>query len=203
MSMTPEQIDALKELINIGVGRAAAMLNQMVNIRVHLKVPFVKILMLSNLVSELEEIGSEHLATVRLNFKEGFSGTAALIFPTDSASNLVAVLTGEQVGSLDLDSVRAGTLKEVGNIMINGIMGSIGNALKLRINYSIPSYAESTIKQLISLNENNENKAVVLAKARFALYEYQVEGDIILFFDMASFDKLANSINTFCMDIGK
>ena len=203
MNMTPEQIDALKELINIGVGRAAAMLNQMVNIRVHLKVPFVKILMLSNLASELEELGSEHLATVRLNFKEGFSGTAALIFPTDSASNLVAMLTGEQVGSLDLDSVRAGTLKEVGNIMINGIMGSIGNALKLRINYSIPSYTESTIKQLISLNENNENKAVVLAKARFVLYEYQVEGDIILFFDMASFDKLANSINTFCMDIGK
>jgi len=203
MNMTPEQIDALKELINIGVGRAAAMLNQMVNIRVHLKVPVVKILMLSNLVPEFEELESEHLAMVRLNFKEGFSGTAALIFPTDSASNLVAALTGEEVGTLELDSVRAGTLKEVGNIMINGIMGSIGNALKLRINYSIPSYTESTIKQLILLNENNENKVVVLAKTRFALYEYQVEGDIILFFDMASFDKLANSINTFCMDIGK
>lgn len=203
MSMTPEQIDALKELINIGVGRAAAMLNQMVNIRVHLKVPFVRVLMLSNLVSELEELGSENLATVSLNFKEGFSGTAALIFPTVSASNLVAVLTGEKVGSLDLDSVRAGTLKEVGNIMINGIMGSIGNVLKFRINYSIPSYAENTIKQLISLNENNKNKAVVLARTRFILYEHQVEGDIILFFDMASFDKLSNSINTFCMDIGK
>lgn len=201
--MTPEQIDALKELINIGVGKAAGMLNQMVNIRVHLKVPFVRVLMLSNLVSELEELGSENLSTVKLNFKEGFSGTAALIFPTVSASNLVAVLTGEKVGSLDLDSVRAGTLKEVGNIMINGIMGSIGNVLKFRINYSIPSYAENTIKQLISLNENNKNKAVVLARTRFILYEHQVEGDIILFFDMASFDKLANSINTFCMDIGK
>jgi chemotaxis protein CheC len=201
--MTPEQIDALKELINIGVGRAAGMLNQMVNIRVHLKVPFVRVLMLSNLVSELEELGSENLSTVKLNFKEGFSGTAALIFPTVSASNLVAVLTGEKVGSLDLDSVRAGTLKEVGNIMINGIMGSIGNVLKFRINYSIPSYAENTIKQLISLNENNKNKAVVLARTRFILYEHQVEGDIILFFDMASFDKLSNSINTFCMDIGK
>ena len=54
MSMTPEQIDALKELINIGVGKAAAMLNQMVNIRVHLKVPFVKVLTLSKLVSEFE-----------------------------------------------------------------------------------------------------------------------------------------------------
>lgn len=203
MNMTPEQIDALKELINIGVGRAAGMLNQMVNIRVHLKVPFVRVLMLSNLVSELEELGSENLSTVSLNFKEGFSGTAALIFPTVSASNLVAVLTGEKVGSLDLDSVRAGTLKEVGNIMINGIMGSIGNVLKFRINYSIPSYAENTIKQLISLNENNKNKAVVLARTRFILYEHQVEGDIILFFDMASFDKLSNSINTFCMDIGK
>ncbi len=203
MNMTPEQIDALKELINIGVGRAAGMLNQMVNIRVHLKVPFVRVLMLSNLVSELEELGSENLSTVKLNFKEGFSGTAALIFPTVSASNLVAVLTGEKVGSLDLDSVRAGTLKEVGNIMINGIMGSIGNVLKFRINYSIPSYAENTIKQLISLNENNKNKAVVLARTRFILYEHQVEGDIILFFDMASFDKLSNSINTFCMDIGK
>ena len=32
----------------------------------------------------------------------------------------------------DLDSLRSGTLSEVGNIVINGVMGSIGNILHVR-----------------------------------------------------------------------
>ena len=43
MDLTPDQIDALKELINIGIGRSASMLNEMVNTRVYLQVPSVKV----------------------------------------------------------------------------------------------------------------------------------------------------------------
>ena len=45
-------------------------------------------------------------ATVKQSFSGSFSGIAELVFPTESASKLVAVLTGEKQGSPDLDAAR-------------------------------------------------------------------------------------------------
>ncbi|MFP5259477.1 MAG: chemotaxis protein CheC, partial [Acidobacteriota bacterium] len=44
MSLSSLQLDILQELINIGVGRAAGMLNQMVNTHIQLQVPVLRVL---------------------------------------------------------------------------------------------------------------------------------------------------------------
>ena len=188
MNPTPEQIDVLKELINIGVGRAAGMLNDMLQSRVLLQVPYVKIFTPATLQAEIEELGSEKLSTVRLTFKGPFSGIASLVFPPDSAGKLVDVLTGEEPGETDLDSIRIGTLTEVGNIILNGVMGSIGNVLEKHINYSVPTYLENNIGQLL------------LAHTRFSIEQLQIEGDIILLFEVGSFDALLEAIDAINVD---
>lgn len=195
MKLTPDQIDALKELINIGVGRSAGMLNEMVNIRVYLQVPSVKVFPISEAIKELECADSDQLATIELLFKGAFAGTAALVFPTESASNLVALLSGEELGSPDLDSVRAETLKEVGNIIINGVMGSIGNVLKQRINYSLPTYSEDSVEKILAPDDFDLNTTVLLARTRFTIKEIRVEGDIILLFEVDSFNDLLAAID--------
>lgn len=202
MNLTPNQIDALKELINIGVGRAAGMLNEMVKSRVYLQVPSVRVFSILEAKNELDKLGIDRLATVQLQFKGPFSGTAALVFPPESASNLVAVLTGEDLGTYDLDSARAGTLSEVGNIVINGVMGSIGNVLKERISYSFPKYIEDTTESIFAQSDLDPNWAVLLARTGFTVKELQVEGDIILVFEVGSFDTLLASIDSMNLDSG-
>jgi chemotaxis protein CheC len=194
MQLTEDQIDALQELVNIGVGRAANMLNEMLETRILLQVPFIKILSPLDLKQELEERFSEdYLAAVRLGFSGSFCGTAELVFPTDSASKLVAVLTGESPGTPDLDAVRIGTLTEVGNIVINGVMGSIGNVLNQQINYTIPVYVEDKIDNLLRSDSQSE-VAILLAQARFIIEELQIVGDIILIFEVTAFDALLEAI---------
>jgi chemotaxis protein CheC len=193
--LTPAQMDILKELINIGIGRAAAVLNEMTSFHINLEVPFIKVLSHKGAKKAIEELGSYRIAAVRLGFKGPFSGTAALVFPSDSASKLVAVLTGEEPGTPDLDSVRAGTLSEVGNIVINGVMGSIGNIIKQHISYSIPTYMEDTIDNLLVLNGVEVNPLVLLVRTRFTIQQLQVEGDIILLFEVGSFDSLIANID--------
>ncbi|OEU67749.1 MAG: chemotaxis protein CheC [Desulfovibrio sp. S3730MH75] len=202
MNLTPDQIDALKELINIGIGRAAGMLNEMVKSRVYLQVPSVRVFSILEAKNELDKLGIDRLAAVQLQFKGPFSGTAALVFPPESASNLVAVLTGEDLGTYDLDSARAGTLSEVGNIVINGVMGSVGNVLKERINYSFPKYIEDTTESILAQSDLDPNGAVLLARTRFTVKELQVEGDIILVFEVGSFDTLLASIDSMNLDSG-
>jgi chemotaxis protein CheC len=199
--LTAAQMDALKELFNIGIGRAAGILNEMTNLHIHLEVPFIKVLSHDEVKKEVEELGSFRVSAVRLGFKGPFSGTAALVFPPDSASKLVAVLTREEPGTPDLDSVRAGTLNEVGNIVLNGILGSIGNILDQYISYSIPTYIEDTIDNLLALNGATINTIVILARTRFSIEQLQVEGNIILLFEVGSFDALIAAVDKIRQDI--
>lgn len=195
MNISPAQIDALKELINIGVGKAAGVLSEMVSCHIRLQVPFIKILPVNDLKVEMVELGRHRISAVKLGFKGPFAGSAALVFPPDSASKLVSVLTGEEPGSVDLDSVRVGTLSEVGNIVINGVMGSIANVLKEHIDYSLPNYVEDNISNLLDMEGQASFTTVLLARTRFIIEQLHIEGDILLIFEVGSFDALIAAID--------
>lgn len=195
--LTSEQLDALQEIVNIGVGRAAAMLNEMVDARIVLEVPTIQLLSASQLLQEMiKRFNSQSISVVRLGFSGSLSGTAELMFPTDSASVLVAVLTGEDLDSPDLDAVKIGTLSEIGNIVINGVIGSISNILEQRMEYKIPSYCEDTIENLLLSGRNMTDDVVfILAQARFAIEQLEIVGDIMLIFEMEAFDNLLKAID--------
>lgn len=195
MHLTADQIDALQEIINIGVGRAASMLNEMIESRIILEIPYIKVLNLEELQQELaQRFHEDCFAAVRLGFKGSFCGMAELVFPRESASTLVSVLTGEDIGSPDLDAVKIGTLSEIGNIVINGVMGSISNVLKQHMNYGIPMYLEDTIEHLV-LSDYVINQTILLAQTSFTIEQLEIMGDIILIFEMTSFDALLTAIN--------
>lgn len=195
MNLTVDQLDTLQELVNIGVGMAASVLNEMIDCHICLQVPFIRVFSPVQMKEELENrLGVSLVSAVRLGFNGSFSGLAQLVFPTDSASKLVALLTNEEVGTPDLDAVKIGTLTEVGNIVINGVMGSMSNLLKQHLNYSLPMYLEDTVEHLLSSKQLESNTTVLLAQARFTIEQLQIAGDIILIFKVGSFDALLTAI---------
>lgn len=195
--ITEEQLDALQEFINIGVGRAAGMLNEMVESPIYLNVPVLKVFDSEALQQEVNLRFNNHcLSVVRLDFSGSFSGSAELVFPTESASALVSLLTGEDRNSPDLDEVKIGTLTEVGNIVINGVLGSISNLLKQQMSYRLPTYFEDTIERLLSSYYSfNINTVFLLAQTKFEIRQLEIIGDIILIFEMSSFGELLGCID--------
>lgn len=195
--ITEDQLDALQEFINIGVGRAAAMLNEMVESPILLSVPVLKLFDGKTLQQELEVRLNNHcFSAVRLGFSGSFSGSAELLFPIESASTLVALLTGEERDSPDIDGVKIGTLTEVGNIVINGVLGSISNLLKQRMDYELPTYYEDTIGHLLSSNHLFDLGTVfLLAQTKFEIRKLEIIGEIILIFEMTSFSELLACID--------
>ncbi len=190
MNITPYHIDALTELINIGVGRAAGTLNQMLEAHVQLQVPSIKIFPYSQIEKILNNVATMSLSVVSLTFKGSFSGTALLAFPSDSASNLVNILAGEESDISDLDSIRIGALTEVGNIVLNGVMGSVSNILKKRLIYSIPVYIEDTVENLLREDGLDSDSTIILAKTELTIKKLQIKGDIILLFRVNLFNAL-------------
>lgn len=194
----PEQLDALKELVNIGIGRAAHSLNEMTHAHVSLRIPQVEVVDSMGLHLRLEAltalIGGNALSLVQLHFKGIFSGTVALIFPNNSAANLVTTLVSEQTIAMDLNAIRVSTLTEIGNILINGLMGSIGNILAEPLQFSIPQYHESNIAHILETSSQHKNATILLINTQFLIATKQIEGSIVLLFEVGSFDKLLATI---------
>lgn len=191
---SPELKDALKEIINIGVGRAAGMLNDLLNNHITLEVPHVDVISFGDIDNSLGVVRTTPVSAVRLSFRGPINGVSSLVFPPDSASKLVDVLIGEESFSDDLDALKIGTLSEVGNIILNAVMAAFGNLLETRLTYSIPAYVEGSIASVLHL-EMERTAPVLSATTRFSVESYQVEGEIILLFEIGSFDFLKGAID--------
>ncbi|QTA78080.1 Chemotaxis protein, CheC-like [Desulfonema limicola] len=196
MNPSAEQIDGLKELINIGVGRAASILNTMLSSHIVLQVPFVKLLTSDDFKNEIDYLGVEQLAAVELGFKGIFSGSSQLIFTTETAHKLVATLVGDNPVDEDIDAIKAGTLAEIGNIVLNGVMGSISNMLQLHFEYSVPNYLEGNAEALLKPSIDSPARTIILARTRFVVEKLHIDGDIALFFELIIFNRLLNAVNS-------
>ncbi len=196
MQLTPLQSDVLRELLNIGVGKAAGLINHMVKTHVKLDIPEVLVLNREDFQAFLAARGDTPLSTVRLGFRGAFQGWAGLLFPKASANWLVNQLVGGSldISSMDKASLYVGTIQEVGNIVLNGVLGAIVNTLGLRIDYFPPDYQEASLAGLFA-SIPLERSAVLMVKARFALETGLVEGEIVILFQLETFESLIQAID--------
>ena len=199
MQITDDHLDAIKEMVNIGVGKAAGILNQMTDSHIQLSIPECKVFHPSELLQQSAFAEDEKISAVCLTFESPFSGTSALMFSSESAFNLVSILVDENDYSFDMDSLRIGTLQEVGNIVLNAVIGSLGNVLGENIEYTPPDYYEDSLKNLIAEYDENENM-ILFIRAHFGVENQLIEGDIIIIFRLSTFDNLLSSIESLMYD---
>lgn len=193
MELDADAIDAIRELINIGVGRAAGMLNEITQCPIVLQVPSISIENLERLTRILDE-NVPPLSTISLHFQGTISGVAALVFPPESAALLVTLMTRDGDDDSTLDAIRIETLKEVGNIIINAVMGSIANVLEQHLKYSLPNYQEIRIAALAESLKDSADNRVVIANAHFYLEGTTINGNILLILEIGSMDALLAGI---------
>lgn len=193
-------LDALAELVGIGVGKAAEVLNAMLRSHIVLSVPSIRIVAPDELPKVLGLPADRRLAAVEMGYSGSLSGSVELIFTQGEAGRLVECITGEVgIPEEDLDAVRAGTLAEVGNIVINALLGSVSNVLGLELTYTVPAYLEGGLVELLRearvvAGGSAGEEVVLLARTRFQVEELAVDGDIAVFFALDSFRSLEAGI---------
>lgn len=193
--LTDVQRDALTEIINIGVGRAGSVLSELVGSTVKLHVPSVGLTSLPNLPSCLSLAGEAELASVRQHFSGSLDGRAVLLFPRESGNILARQLIGEGPDIISIDSEREEALIEVGNILLNSVLGSMSNILQHRLDYEVPQYREGALKNLVPgaadpLNDDEKDCHVLYANAHFDIEAFRVTGNVLIVFDVVSFNQL-------------
>ncbi|MFC1601418.1 chemotaxis protein CheX [Candidatus Sumerlaeota bacterium] len=200
MEPTARQLEALRDLINAGVSKGGSVLNAMLGSSVILEVPSVTVVSVGEFAQEMRALGSDSLATVCLGFSGDFSGTARMIFPTAAASKLVTTLTGDEPGLEDLDSIRAGTLCEIGNIVLNGVVGTISNVFRFQLEYNVPYYQEKTAAGLLASANRDPETRILVARTRFEMAELEIDGDIVMFFEVKKLDAVIRLIDAYAAE---
>ena len=198
MDLTPAQEDALKELLNIGFGRAAASLSELTGHRVLLDVPAVSIHALPDLKEALAGVVRDEVATVHQIFSGQVAGDALLILNHQAAGMLKQLLTDDPPLPLQVDASAREVLTEVGNILLNACLGTFGNLLDVQVTFSIPHLDLNTLHSVLeSLLVNREGMRYgLLVHAGFRLRDTEVNGYLVIVLSVASLDRLIKAIET-------
>jgi chemotaxis protein CheC len=196
MDLTPSQQDALKELLNIGFGRAAASLSQLTGHRVLLEVPAVSIHPLEDLQHALSHVITDEVASVHQIFSGPVAGDALLVLNHQAASILKQLLTDDPPLPLHVDASAREVLTEVGNILLNACLGTFGNLLNVQVSFSIPHLDLDTLQGVLqSLLINREGMRYgLLVHAGFRLRDAEVTGYLVIVLSVASLDRLIKAV---------
>ena len=196
MDLSPAQEDALKELLNIGFGRAASALSQLTGHRVLLDVPAVSIHPLVELKNALGTVVTDEIASVHQIFSGSVAGDALLILNHQAAGILKQLLTDEPPLPLHVDASAREVLTEVGNILLNACLGTFGNLLEVQVTFSIPHLDLDTLQSVLqSLLVNREGMRYgLLVHAGFRLRDAEVTGYLVIVLSVASLDRLIKAV---------
>ena len=202
--ISPIVLDAVRELINIGVGKAAGILSELTGSHVLLQVPTVVLTddPLREITTTEPFSSEEMLATVQMQFEGSMSGTMAIFFPPASAANLVILLTGESDTTAEMDLIRAETLTEIGNIIINGVMGTISNFVGEQLLYSLPSYEETRALRLLENKEPGGEEGILVACTELRVRDREIRGNLVILLKAPAHSLLIGKIEQTISDLG-
>ncbi|NOQ25263.1 MAG: chemotaxis protein CheC [Bacteroidales bacterium] len=191
------QIEILKEIINIGVGKSAEVLNSMIQSHILLDVPEVKIVEYSEYDKFVHTFEDTDYSVITLPFNGELNGFSKLIMSSDHAAKLVDAFIGKSGASLDMDSLKIDILSEIGNVIINAVMGTLGNMLTINLDYIVPSYEKGVRNIIIPQEMLNNKSAILFAKTQFKIEEFEAEGNFAIFFRLESFKSLVEKIQEY------
>lgn len=193
MNLTPQQQDALTELINIAFSRTAAALSEMTGHRVLLDLPQVTLCPIEEVAAHLSDFVRGEIATVHQIFSGSVSGDALLMLNYDGALMLSDLLTGGRVPSPRLDASDREVLTEVGNILLNACLGMFGNLLKVHVTFSVPRLHLVAVNALLNslvIGQDGLLRHALVVYTNFRMRDSAVTGYLVIVLGVASLDWL-------------
>jgi chemotaxis protein CheC len=182
------ECDALGELSNISMARAATSLRKMIEHEVRLSVPSVEILSRGDAAARVLGNNST-LVGVRQDFSGALSGRALLLFPEAGSLELVRLVVGRQLALEDIVELEDEALSETGNIILNSWVATIANLLKQSLKVSLPVVVRGDNRTVFEIEVAGDS-LVLFLRIKFEIKQQEVHGYVALLMDVPSIDAL-------------
>lgn len=193
------QYDVLRELGNIGAGNATTALAQMINKRVEIGVPRVRLLgfqEISTIVGSEEDV----MVGILIMLSGDVNGMMIFMMHPESARHLVNVLMGTDGDSIDFNEMEASAVMEIGNIIAGAYLRSLSELTNLTIDVSVPMLQIDMSGAILSVPAIEFSKIgdrVLLIETAFdndVQKDESITGYYILVPELESYDKILESL---------
>ncbi|MBO5474207.1 MAG: chemotaxis protein CheC [Lachnospiraceae bacterium] len=193
--MSDEYFDVLKELGNIGAGNATTALAQMMQCKVDMSVPQVKLLEFKELG---ELMGGEEMimAGIYLGIEGDITGSIMFLLEKTAARHLVSKLMGMAPEGEDFSEMELSALKEVGNIITGAYLNSLSGLTNLVIYPSVPDLCVDMAGAILSvpaIEFGALGDKILLIQTQF-FDEMVLDGYFILIPDLASYGRILSAL---------
>lgn len=193
------QLDALKEVANIGAGHAATALSQLTSRTIMIAVPEVNIRPLEE-VPELLGRPDEVIAAVLMHMMGDLTGRTLVLFPEPSAKALCDILFRRSPGSTSgFTAMEQSGLKEAGNILASAYMNALSDFMGMMLVPSVPSLVidlSAAILTTAYLNFGHDRDYVFCVETAFRVEgaTEPLRGHFLLLPDMPSLRAIFDAI---------
>ena len=197
--LTPHQLDALREVANIGAGHAATALSQMIGGTIMISVPRINITTIEDVPSQVSG-PEEPVAAVLMHMMGDLTGRTLLVFPKNTAMRMSELMLRRPEGSSrDLGELEQSAIKEAGNILSGQYMNALSEFMGMMLLPSPPSLAVDMSAAVLTttyLQWAPERDHIFCVESEFLLVDTseRLRGFFLLLPDPASLQAILRAI---------
>ena len=193
MSLSAMQRDMLGEIINIGAGKAAKHLSELLADAIELRVPVVDLVSFDELSRLLGIAAEDEVVCIRQVIGGSIDGQILLLFHSGESRQLVEALIGAQPpgAAIDMRSFEHEAMTEIGNIVISACVSAMADFMGSAIRLTMPQYEEGLLEGVLrqTVQAQAERQALVMRTSLRAARR-AVAGTLILTFSVAEMSAL-------------
>ena len=177
--------DALVEIFNIGVGRAAAAMSSIVGEEVVMSVPAISFESRVDAARLLCVDQDTRICGIRQHYAGAFNTEAVLMFPEDRSLDIVRLMVGDAVSVQEHGEMEQEAMSEIGNIILNACMGMLADIFESELEGSLPSYHVGTSAEILSAGSQSiqPQATVLMLRINFFIVKYRIEGYVAFLLD--------------------
>jgi len=191
LDLSPAQLDALKEIGNIGAGNSATALSQVINRRIDMNVP-------KGAVPDLVGGPDAIVVGVFLRVYGKAPGNILFLLPKNSAFYLVDTLMGRPQGTTTkLDFMDESALMEIGNILAGAYLNAFFTFTQLAMLPSIPALAmdmAGAILNVVLVQLGQMGDQALVIETEFLSEDDGINGHFFLVPDPGSLETIISAV---------
>lgn len=191
------QLDALKEICNIGAGNAATALSQILDRKVDMHVPEAAFVGFDDIAGIL---GSEEMVVlgIMILLEGDVEGSMVFLITKESASVMISSLLKKDFDcDIEFDEMDMSAIKEIGNIIVSSYITSLSMMTGFNIRVSEPFATVDMVASILSVPVAEVGKCgdnVLFMKSFISCEDFELGGNFIMLPTIESFEKIMTSL---------
>jgi chemotaxis protein CheC len=193
------QLDALREVANIGAGHAATALSQMTGQTIMISVPRLVVSAVDEIPNHVSE-DEEPVAAVLLRMMGDLTGLTLLVLPRGTALRIAEMMARKPEGTfVEVGEYEQSAIKEAGNILSSAYLNALAEFMGMILLPSPPQLEVDLSQAILTstyLEQSRGTDRVVVIESEFYLKERNepLRGFFILLPDKPSLDQILKAV---------